>query len=93
MSVPYFIKYILDRNTITEYLSQKGYYPDRTGSKSDAYICPFHDDHVPSLSVNEKEIPLNNIMQSILSNVINGFISSLTNVPEERNSINIEIQT
>lgn len=49
--VPYFIKYILDKDTVTDYLSQKGYYPERIGTKSDVYLCPFHDDTDPSFHV------------------------------------------
>jgi len=34
---------------------------------------------------------LKDIMQSILANVIDGFVSALNEVPEERKTINIEI--
>ena len=44
------------------------------------------------LFVNEKEIPLKHIMQSIISNIINGFVMALNDVPEERNNIKIEIE-
>jgi hypothetical protein len=43
------------------------------------------------LLVNEKEVPLKDIMQSILANVIDGFVSALNEVPEKRNSISLKI--
>lgn len=44
------------------------------------------------LLVNEKEIPLKNIMQSILANIVDGFVTALNYVPEERKTIKIEIK-
>ncbi len=43
------------------------------------------------LLVNEKEIPLKNIMQSILANMVDGFVTALNYVPKERKTIKIEI--
>ncbi len=44
------------------------------------------------LIVNEKKIPLKDVMQSILANIIDGFVSALNDVPEERDSISIKIK-
>ncbi|KKM74018.1 hypothetical protein LCGC14_1404610 [marine sediment metagenome] len=44
------------------------------------------------LLVNEKEIPLKNIMQSILANMVDGFVTALNYVPEVRKTIKIEIK-
>ncbi len=44
------------------------------------------------LLVNEKEVPLKDIMQSILANVIDGFVSALNKVPEKRKSISLKIK-
>lgn len=44
------------------------------------------------LFVNEKEVPLKEIMQSILTNVIDGFVSALDQVPDERKTISIKIK-
>ena len=43
------------------------------------------------LLVNEKPVPLKEIMQTILANVVDGFVSALNEVPEERKTISIEI--
>ena len=43
------------------------------------------------LLVNEKSVPLKEIMQTILANVVDGFVSALNEVPEERKTISIEI--
>ena len=43
------------------------------------------------LYVNEKSVPLKEIMQTILANVVDGFVSALNEVPEERKTISIEI--
>ena len=44
------------------------------------------------LLVNDKEIPLKEVMKSILTNIIDGFISALNDVPEERNTIKVSIK-
>ena len=44
------------------------------------------------LFVNEKAVPLKEIMQKILTNIIDGFISALDQVPDEKKTINIEIR-
>ncbi len=44
------------------------------------------------LLVNEKEIPLKDIMQSILANMVDGFVIALNYVPEKRKTIKIEIK-
>ena len=43
------------------------------------------------LLVNDKEIPLKEVMKSILTNVIDGFISALNDVPEDKKIIEIKI--
>ena len=44
------------------------------------------------LAIDEKEIPLNEIMKNMLSNIILGFVKTLKKVPEEINGISIEIK-
>jgi len=44
------------------------------------------------LFVNEKAVPLKEIMQTILTNVIDGFVSALDQVPDKRKTITIEIR-
>lgn len=43
------------------------------------------------LLVNEKKIPLKDIMQSILANIVDGFVSTLNFVPEDKKTIKVEI--
>ncbi len=43
------------------------------------------------LEVNEKEIPLNEIMQAMLKNITMGFLKSIKGIPEDINTINISI--
>ena len=45
-----------------------------------------------SLKVNEKEIPLNDFMQGMLINLIMGYLKSAKSVPDEIESIKIDIQ-
>jgi len=44
-----------------------------------------------SLKVNEKEIPLNELMQDMLKNLILGYLKSAKKIPEEIKTIKIEI--
>lgn len=44
------------------------------------------------LQVNEKDIPLNDIMQDMLANIIHGYLKSIKGVPEEIEEINISIK-
>jgi len=44
-----------------------------------------------SLKVNEKEIPLNELMHDMLKNLILGYLKSAKKIPEEIKSIKIEI--
>jgi len=43
------------------------------------------------LYVNDKQIPLNQIMGSVLTNIITGFIDVLKGIPEDKRKIIIEI--
>ena len=43
------------------------------------------------LLVDDKEIPLNEIMSSVLTNIIIGFIDVLKDIPEEKKCVNVEI--
>lgn len=43
------------------------------------------------LEVNDKEIALNEIMSNVISNIINGFLDALNDIPEVRKKINLEI--
>ncbi|MFO7795692.1 MAG: hypothetical protein ACQERB_02960 [Promethearchaeati archaeon] len=43
------------------------------------------------LKINEKEIPLNEIMDSMLNNLILGYLKSIKGIPKEIKTINIEI--
>ena len=43
------------------------------------------------LEVNDKEIALNEIMTKVISNIINGFLDALNDIPEVRKKINLEI--
>lgn len=44
------------------------------------------------LVINDKDIPLNPIMSSLLTNITLGFIDVLKNIPEEKNEVNIQIK-
>jgi len=44
------------------------------------------------LIINDKEIPLNDLMRDMLTNIILGYLKSAKNVPEEKKSIKIEIR-
>lgn len=43
------------------------------------------------LEVNEKEIPLNDLMQEMLENLILGYLKSAKEIPEKVNTIKLEI--
>jgi len=43
------------------------------------------------LEINDKEIPLNEIMSNVISNIVDGFLDALKNLPEVRKKINLEI--
>ena len=47
---------------------------------------------VIKLFVNNEEIPLNDFIENIIVNVNLGIISSLKKIPEDKNSIKIEIE-
>jgi len=44
------------------------------------------------LIINDNQIPLNNIMQEMLSNIIQGYLKSAKKIPEDIKSINVEIK-
>jgi len=44
------------------------------------------------LLINGKEITLNPIMSSLLTNITLGFIDVLKNIPEEKKEVNIQIK-
>ncbi|MFW9938065.1 MAG: hypothetical protein ACFFD5_10480 [Candidatus Thorarchaeota archaeon] len=44
-----------------------------------------------NLKVNEKEIPLNPLMKNMLTDIILGYLKSAKKVPEEIETIKIEI--
>jgi len=44
------------------------------------------------LVINDKDIPLNPIMSSLLANITLGFIDVLKNIPEEKKEVNIQIK-
>jgi hypothetical protein len=44
------------------------------------------------LEVNEKEIPLNDFMQSMLVNLILGYLKSAKEIPEEIKAIKIDLK-
>ena len=43
------------------------------------------------LIVNDKEITLNGIMSNVISNIVEGFLDALNDIPEVRKKINLEI--
>ena len=43
------------------------------------------------LEVNDKEIPLNELMKEMLSNIIQGYLKSAKKMPDEIKSIKVEI--
>ncbi|MHA1669928.1 MAG: hypothetical protein ACTSV5_05045 [Promethearchaeota archaeon] len=43
------------------------------------------------LIVNDKEITLNGIMSNVISNIVEGFLDALNDIPKERKKINLEI--
>ena len=52
MNKPYYIEYILNNFTVTDYLKSKGHVPEREYADKDAYICPIHEgDTDPSFYV------------------------------------------
>lgn len=44
-----------------------------------------------TLKVNEKEIPLNELMEKMLINLVLGYLKSAKKIPEEIKRINIEL--
>ena len=44
-----------------------------------------------NLKINEKEIPLNELMKEMLTNLVLGYIKSAKKIPEEIKTIKIEI--
>jgi hypothetical protein len=44
------------------------------------------------LKINEKEIPLNDMMEDMLKNLIEGYIKSAKGIPEEIKTINVKIE-
>ena len=44
-----------------------------------------------NLMINDKEIPLNELMDNMLTNIILGYLKSAKKVPEEIKTIKIEI--
>ena len=45
-----------------------------------------------NLKINEKDIPLNELMEKMLTNIILGYLKSAKKIPEEINNIKIEIE-
>ncbi|MFW9947139.1 MAG: hypothetical protein ACFFBZ_10220 [Promethearchaeota archaeon] len=45
-----------------------------------------------NLKINEKEIPLNELMETMLTNIILGYLKSAKKIPEEIKQIRIEIE-
>lgn len=45
-----------------------------------------------TLSVNEKEIPLNEQMQEMLVNLILGYLKSAKKIPDDKKSIEIKVE-
>ena len=45
-----------------------------------------------NLKVNEKEIPLNDLMESMLTNLVLAYLKSAKKIPEEIKSITIDIK-
>ncbi|MFX0017901.1 MAG: hypothetical protein ACFFAK_18105 [Promethearchaeota archaeon] len=45
-----------------------------------------------NLEINEKDIPLNELMESMLKNIILGYLKSAKKIPEEIKHIKIEIE-
>ena len=43
------------------------------------------------LEVDDKEIPLNEIMSNVISNIVEGFLDALHDIPNVRKKINLEI--
>ena len=44
------------------------------------------------LIINDKEIPLNDLMREMLTNLILGYLKSAKKVPEDKKTIKIEIE-
>lgn len=44
------------------------------------------------LKINEKEIPLNQMMEEMLKNLLLGYIKSAKGIPKEIKTINIDIK-
>lgn len=46
---------------------------------------------VVKIKVNDEEIELNEIMENIVSNIIDGFLEALHGIPDKREKINVDI--
>jgi hypothetical protein len=44
------------------------------------------------LEINEKEVPLNDLMEDMLKNLIQGYLKSAKGIPDEIKTINIKIE-
>jgi hypothetical protein len=44
------------------------------------------------LEVNDKDIPLNDLMKDMLSNILQGYLKSAKKLPDEIKSIKVDIQ-
>ncbi len=44
------------------------------------------------LEVNDKDIPLNDLMKDILSNILQGYLKSAKKLPDDIKSIKLDIQ-
>ena len=45
-----------------------------------------------TLKVNEKDIPLNEIMSNMLTNILSAFVNTLKKIPEDMNDIHVHIE-
>lgn len=44
------------------------------------------------LKVNEKDIPLNEIMSNMLTNILTAFVKTLKKIPEDMNKLQVDIE-
>jgi hypothetical protein len=45
-----------------------------------------------TLKVNEKDIPLNEIMSNMLTNILTAFVNTLKKIPEDMSDIQVHIE-
>ena len=45
-----------------------------------------------NLKVNDKEIPLNEIMTKMLTNILTAFVNTLKKIPEDKTKIQVNIE-